>query len=247
VVFERVDLAPPNRLPVTLDVARPSRRRSVLGRGPVTVETPEHLLAALHGLGIADALVLLDGPEVPIVDGSARPFTEALLAVSAPGPTPGALWSVERPWYTTEGRARCAFDPLPRGLALDCHIDYDHPAIGRQRLRFAGLEPALFVEQLAPARTFGLRAEAAALRRQGLALGADPGNVLVFDACRPRDTLRFVDEPVRHKMVDAIGDLALLGAPFRGRLSLTRCGHDLLQTSLKQAVANGALRRRVAP
>jgi len=247
VTFTRVDLSPPADLPATLGFARPAARRSRVADGPLSVETPEHLLGALFALGIADARVLLHGPEPPILDGSAAPFAEVLLAASVPSPPPTGAWVVERPSIQVEGEGRCELARHPAGLVLDCRIEFAAPTIGRQRLTLTVGPSELFVDRIAPARTFGLLSDAAWLRRQGLALGAGPNNVLVFGEHGPLAPLRFPDEPVRHKALDALGDLALLGGPLRGRVTLTRCSHRLLVTTLRRAVASGALRRRREP
>jgi UDP-3-O-acyl-N-acetylglucosamine deacetylase len=242
--FVRTDLSPPAELAATLALARPAQRRSVLADGRTRVETAEHLLGALFALGIADARVLLDAPEPPILDGSAAPFAEALLAASVPGPGTTEAWVVERPALRVEGEGRCDLAPERGCLVVDCLIDFADPGIGRQRLALTVGPPERFLQEIAPARTFGRLAEAEALRRQGLALGAHPSNVLVFGDHGPLTAPRFVDEPVRHKVLDALGELALLGLPLQGRLSLRRCSHRLLVATLRQAVASGALARR---
>jgi UDP-3-O-[3-hydroxymyristoyl] N-acetylglucosamine deacetylase len=230
-------------VPARLARAVPACRHTVLRSGALTVATPEHVLAALAGLGIWDAELHLDGAdEVPSMDGSALPFVRALAGVSRPAETrPG--WRVARPFSLSMGASACLLAPAPE-LILECSIHFDHPRIGRQRIQLR-VDEERFVTRLAPARTFGMVGEAAQLRRAGLARGASLGNVLVFaerGVLNPGGT-RFVDEPVRHKLLDAVGDLALLGGPLRGRVRLRRPGHRLVQQGLSRALDAGALVR----
>lgn len=234
---------PAGSVPALLDRAVPACRHTVLRHEGASVATPEHLLAALAGLGIWDAELRLDGAgEVPAMDGSALPFVRALASVSRPtGTRPG--WRVAHPFRWTMGASSCLLAPGPE-LMLECTVHFDHPRIGRQRIQLR-LDEERFVTRLAPARTFGMLREAAALRGAGLARGASLGNALVFDergVLNPGGT-RFVDEPVRHKLLDALGDLALLGGPLRGRVRLHRPGHRLVQLCLIRALDAGALIR----
>ena len=229
-----------------LSAAVPAVRCTVLTEGRARVRTPEHLLAALAGLGIWDAVLCLDGTdEVPALDGSAAPFVRALLAASRRCSPGVAGWRVVHPVCHRSGRSACHLFPARRSV-LECVICFDHPGIGHQHHRLSferGEEP--FVSRVAPARTFGLLGEAAELRRAGLARGANLGNTLVLDdrsVLNPGGT-RFVDEPVRHKVLDALGDLALLGGPLLGRVKLVRPSHRLLLQTLGHAMDRGALVR----
>ena len=186
-----------------LDVARCTGLRF----GDRAILTVEHLLSALNGLGITDAIVDVDGPEVPILDGSALPFAQALqeagrehLGVQAP-PEVAPVDVV-----SGESRVRVA---TGRG-SVAVSIAYEHAAIGSQSLSIA-LSPDAYLNEIAPARTFGLLEDAERLRSLGLALGADLDNTLVFSADGPLTPPRFPDEPVRHKVLDIIGDLTLSG------------------------------------
>jgi UDP-3-O-[3-hydroxymyristoyl] N-acetylglucosamine deacetylase len=225
----------------------------VLGLGGVTISTVEHLLAALWGLGIEDAEIRIRGAEVPILDGSASPYAGELLACatasSGVGPSVPS-WVVTRGFCSRSGSGQCHLIPTPTsstGAVIECFIDFCHPMLGRQHARFENVPKSswTFLTRFAPARTFGFLEEAALLRRRGLAHGATLSSVLVYG---PRGVLnpggtRFRDEPVRHKVVDAMGDLALLGGILKGRLRLVRCSHRLLIETLKRALAAGALVR----
>jgi UDP-3-O-[3-hydroxymyristoyl] N-acetylglucosamine deacetylase len=199
-----------------------TRGSTVLGGDGVRLATVEHLLATLHVRGIwSGLLVEVDGDELPILDGSAAPWDEALAGL---GPFPAAPAPLEP---DTEAEARqpdgavARLAPGPR--RIEATVRFDHPAIGRQR--WSGGPDAW--PELLPARTFGFAAEAAALRAAGLALGAGPENAIVFSDDAPLQPLRFPDEPVRHKALDALGDLYLAGRPFAGTLHVDRAGHAL--------------------
>jgi len=232
---------PRGTVPVSLDTATPAPRHTALRTGGARVETVEHLLAALAALGIWDARIELQGfPEIPILDGSAAPFVRALLAASEPVATEGRCWQVEHPFACRVGLAFCQLLPAPT-LELECAIRFASPLIGDQRVRLEGQEQLL--RRIVPARSFGFIDEARALRRTGLARGATLGSVVVFDGERvlnPGGT-RFRDEPVRHKLLDALGDLALLGGPLAGRVRLQRPGHWLVVEALRRAVTSGAV------
>ena len=218
----------------------PGPRRTVLAHQGVTVSTVEHLMAALWGLGIRDAEVHVRGAEVPIMDGSAAPFVRALLRASRPSGQSEAGWIVSRAVTAAQGRSRCHLLPARR-LELWCQIDF--PVVGRQCLRHLHQSADAFARRLAPARTFGFLSEAARLRRAGLARGAGLGSVVVYHeggVINPGGS-RFHDEPVRHKLLDALGDLALLGAPLRARIKLVQCSHRLLTTTLREAIQKGWL------
>jgi UDP-3-O-[3-hydroxymyristoyl] N-acetylglucosamine deacetylase len=241
--FLRVDLRPPCEIPASLETAVPSRRRTRLARGGVEIATVEHVLSALAGLGIWDARIELDGEEPPALDGSALPFAGALVAASRPCACVRARLRVTRALSLRRGTAACQLLPAESTL-LVCRIAFADSAIGRQQLRLP-LEAEAYLARLAPARSFGLLEEASALRGAGLARGADLSNTLVLARGRvlnPGGT-RFHDEPVRHKLLDAIGDLALLGAPLAGELRLERCSHALLLAMLARARDEGVLEK----
>jgi UDP-3-O-[3-hydroxymyristoyl] N-acetylglucosamine deacetylase len=194
------------------------------------VETAEHLLASLYALGITDAVVVPEGREIPILDGSALPFVEAIRAVGL-REVPGAVAPI-RPLVPLDvsdpERGRTLILLPGPGLVLDYTIDYPGTPLGRRRFALT-VDPLSFAERIAPARTFGFEAEAEALRARGLARGASLENTLVYG---PSGVLnpggeRFSQEPPAHKALDLLGDLALLGAPLEGRIVAVGAGHDL--------------------
>jgi UDP-3-O-[3-hydroxymyristoyl] N-acetylglucosamine deacetylase len=203
---------------------------TVLGdqRGPA-VSTTEHVLAALYGLNVDNAVVEVDGPEVPIMDGSAAPFVDAIdQAGVATLPARRRYIKVLKPVRVSAGGCYGELRPHGRGLRVEAEIEFDHQLIGRQTFAI-DVEPSLFRSELARARTFGFMRDVAKLWSAGYALGASFENTVVIAEDRILNTegIRFADEFVRHKAVDAIGDLALAGAPLIGAYRSVRGGHKL--------------------
>jgi len=203
---------------------------TVLGdqSGPA-VSTTEHVLAALYGLGVDNAVVEVDGPEVPIMDGSAAPFVEAIDQVGvAAMSAPRRYIKVLKPIRVNADGCYGELRPHWRGLRVETEIEFDHPLIGRQKFAI-DVEPDRFRRELARARTFGFMRDVAKLWSAGYALGASFENTVVVAENRVlnADGVRFPDEFVRHKAVDAIGDLALAGAPLIGAYRSVRGGHKL--------------------
>lgn len=200
----------------------------------VEVSTIEHVMAALAGCGIHNARVELDGPEVPILDGSALPFVRGLLrAGRRPLEAPLRAVRVMAPVEVAEGPARARLEPADT-FEIVFEIDFADAAIGRQHKRLS-LANGTFVHELASSRTFCSRADVEQMRARGLALGGTLENAVVFDGDRVLSPggLRQPDEPVRHKMLDALGDLALAGAPILGRYTGIRAGHALTARLLR--------------
>ncbi|EJW10623.1 UDP-3-O-[3-hydroxymyristoyl] N-acetylglucosamine deacetylase [Rhodovulum sp. PH10] len=202
--------------------------------------TAEHLLAALSGLGVDNVVVEVDGPEVPIMDGSAAEFVEAidkvgLVATAAPR----RFVKVLEPIRVANGRAFGELLPADRGMRFEIAIAFDNPLIGRQELAF-DLEPDTFRRELARARTFGFMSDVAKLWSAGYALGASFENTVVVADNRilNPDGLRFADEFVRHKALDAVGDLSLAGAPLIGVYRSTCGGHKLNHAVISALMAN---------
>jgi UDP-3-O-[3-hydroxymyristoyl] N-acetylglucosamine deacetylase len=221
-------------------------RMRLAGDG-VSVSTVEHLLAALAGLGVDNALVEVAGDEIPAMDGSAQAFVAAideagLVALAAPR----AQLHVTTPVRVSQGAAWAELTPAAAGLSLDVEIAFEGP-IGRQR-RALALTPSSFRRDLARARSFGFLRDAERLWRAGLALGATLDNTVVIDGARALNPqgFRFADECVRHKMLDVVGDLALAGAPLVGAFRSFRGGHALNLALLDAAMRAGALARREA-
>jgi UDP-3-O-[3-hydroxymyristoyl] N-acetylglucosamine deacetylase len=220
---------------------------TVLGdaRGPLC-STAEHVLAALAGLGVDNAIIEIDGPEVPILDGSAAPFVEAidqvgLVTLAAPRRYMQILKTVRVARDGSYGELR-----PHTSFRIDLEIDFDHPLIGRQAIAL-DLSPDTFRRDLARARTFGFMRDVAKLWNAGYALGASFENTLVVTENRllNPDGLRFPDEFARHKALDAIGDLALAGAPLLGAYRSVRGGHRLNHAVLSALMADPSAWRLV--
>lgn len=203
----------------TVDAIVDSRRATTLGADGARVAMVEHLLAALAIRGLwSGVLIEASADELPILDGSARTWYDLAGELTEPPPTPTPLRPTA-PLQLTVGDARAELVP---GAAQLCYgIRYDHPAIGEQR--WCGSPDGY--PDLVDARTFGLLAEGRALRERGLAAGADLGNVIVYDEEGPLVPLRAENEPVRHKALDAVGDLFLLGRPLDARVAFWRGSH----------------------
>jgi UDP-3-O-[3-hydroxymyristoyl] N-acetylglucosamine deacetylase len=214
---------------------------TVLGdqSGPA-VSTTEHVLAALHGLGVDNAVVEVDGPEVPIMDGSAAPFVAAIDQAGITAlPESRRYIQVLKPVRVAKGDSYGELRPHARGLRIETEIEFDHPLIGRQAFA-TDVEPDLFRRELARARTFGFMRDVAKLWSAGYALGASFENTVVIAENRVLNPegVRFPDEFVRHKAVDAIGDLALAGAPLIGAYRSVRGGHKLNHAVLTALMAD---------
>jgi UDP-3-O-[3-hydroxymyristoyl] N-acetylglucosamine deacetylase len=227
IVFVRED-AGGVEIPATLDHAGPSFYATVIREGEQTVSTIEHLMAALYALLVDDLRVELDGPEVPILDGSSKPFVDLILRTGRVElDARRDYMTLVRPIAVTLEDKRIAAYPC-REYRVTYAIEFDHPVLGYQELSASLWGEAAFAEKLAPARTFTFESEVEALRRNGLALGGSLDNAVVLGekgALNP--DLRFPDEFVRHKMLDLTGDLSLLGHPLRAHVVAYRAGHDL--------------------
>jgi len=215
---------------------------TVLGHGSEgQVSTVEHLLAAFSGLGVDNALVEIDGPEVPIMDGSARQFVDALdQAGVAELAAPRRHVKVLKAVRVEHGRSFSELRPAESGLRLDVEIDFAGEVIGRQRLGLE-LDSASFRRDLAGARTFGFLRDVERLWKAGFALGASLDNTVALDEQRVINPggLRFKDEFVRHKMLDAVGDLALGGAPLIGSYR-SFCGGHKTNVAVLEALFSDA-------
>ena len=237
--FQRTDLEGSAPIPARYDVVPMSRLCTKLqGEDGAEVSTVEHVMAALAGCGIHNAHVELDGPEVPILDGSAAPFVRAFLDAGIVRQS-ARIHAIEilREITVTEGDATASLSPAP-GLEMDFTIDFEDAAIGRQR-RVASLANGRFVRELCDSRTFCRQADVDAMWAAGLALGGTYENAVVVDGgvVLSPGGLRHADEAVRHKMLDALGDLALAGAPILGRYTGVRAGHMLTNQLLRALFA----------
>ena len=239
--FRRTDVTDRDpMIPARWDMVTPSRLCTLVENADgVSVSTIEHVMAALAGSGVHNALIDIDGPEVPILDGSAVPFVEGFLAagldeLDAPVRAVRVLKSVE----VREGNAVARLDPAEM-LEIDFRISFEDAAIGTQS-RSLNMANGAFVRELSDSRTFCRQSDVDAMREAGLALGGTLENAVVFkgDQVLSPGGLRHTDEPVRHKMLDALGDLALAGGPILGRYTGDRAGHALTNRLLRALFAD---------
>ena len=249
ITFVRADYDPPRRIAADVANRVESPRRTTLSAGGGSVEMVEHVLAALAGLQVDNCEVWATAAEMPGCDGSSQPFVEAICAA---GVVPQELLRARL--VVSEavriGDDDCWIEAHPHdaaGLALNYQLDYGPGPIGRQSIELV-MTPESFCRELAPARTFILEHEAQWLRDRGLGSRVGCGDLLVFDDQGPVDNeLRFADECVRHKALDAVGDLALAGCDLVGRVTAHRTGHRhnaaLVAALMQSAELAGELRR----
>jgi len=236
-VFERVDLAGSPRIPAHWAHVKRSPLASCLEKDGVKVATVEHLLSALFGLGVDNALIRMDAPECPVLDGSALLWCEAIFRVG--------ICEQDLPRKLLRGQ--CSLREGERGLewtpgeGLRLKVSTDFPWVGKEELEIV-LSPAVYLDEVAWARTFGFQHEIEALHSAGLALGGSLENALVLGLDGPlkSEGLRGDGEIVRHKMLDLIGDLALAGGRLQGRLVVERPGHAFTHGFLKAMAEAGA-------
>ncbi len=227
VVFVRTD-AGGKVIPATLDHTGSSFYATVLESGGIAVSTVEHLMAALYSLQLDDVRIELDGPEVPALDGSAKPFVDEIRRAGLVQLAAERHYiTIVRPVIVSEEEKRIAVYPC-RDYRVTYAIDFEHPGLGYQELTASLWGSSAFVEKLAGARTFAFEKDVEALRRAGRARGGSLDNAVVIgEEGLLNDGLRFADEFVRHKMLDLTGDLALLGHPLRGHVVAYRAGHEM--------------------
>ena len=242
-IFRRVDLATPVDIPARAELVGETRLSSCLVRGDAKVYTVEHLMSALAGLGVDNAYIDLDGPEVPIMDGSAAPF--ALLVQQAGierQAAPKRFVRVKKRIEVRDGDKWALLDPY-QGFKLSFSIVFDHPVIDRSNQAVTiDFAETSYLKEIARARTFGFMHEVENLRESGLALGGGLENAVVLDEYRVLNSegLRFADEFIRHKVLDAIGDLYLVGNPLLGAFSAHKSGHALNNRLLRELLADAA-------
>jgi UDP-3-O-[3-hydroxymyristoyl] N-acetylglucosamine deacetylase/3-hydroxyacyl-[acyl-carrier-protein] dehydratase len=230
VVFVRTDLPGRPRIPVTGDRVVDRGRRTALAEGAAEVHTVEHLLAACHGMQVDDLVVEVDGVEIPGMDGSALPFAE-MLRRAGPVEIPDAPRRelvLRGPEGVVEPGSEATLAALPweRGLQVSYTLDYGPGAPFVPQHAALAVAPDAFLREIAPARTFVMESEAKALQAAGLGKGATYENTLVVGAGGPiQNRLRFPDEYARHKILDLLGDLFLLGADLKGQVVGVRSGH----------------------
>jgi UDP-3-O-[3-hydroxymyristoyl] N-acetylglucosamine deacetylase len=241
IVFRRTDLATPVDVPAQAHLVGETMLGTTLIQGDVKICTVEHLLSALAGLGIDNCFVELSAPEVPIMDGSAGPFV--FLVQSAGIEEQNALKRlvrIRKPVEVREGDKWARFDPYD-GFKVNFEIEFDHPIFHR-RTQSASMDfsSTSFLREVSRARTFGFTRDLEMLRAKNLALGGTMDNAIVLDEFRVlnEDGLRYEDEFVKHKILDAIGDLYLLGSSLIGEFSGYKSGHALNNRLLRTLMAD---------
>lgn len=228
IVFHRVDLAPAVSIEARAANVVSTRLSTTIGRGDASVSTIEHLMAALYGCGIDNAHVDINGPEVPIMDGSAAPFVAGIVKAGSKGCGKARKYLViKKPVTVVEGDKKISIIPS-RHYKISFDMQFAHPAV-RNQSRSMLFTQAIFAEEYASARTFGFLAEVETLKAHGLALGGSLENAVVIgdDGVLNEEGLRFPDEFVRHKILDSVGDLALAGHRLIGHVKSAKSGHDL--------------------
>ena len=229
IAFVRRDGARSIEIPALASSVRSTEHATTLARGCSVVSTVEHVLAALYAFGIDNARVEVDGPEVPVMDGSASSFVYLIRSAGIfVQQEPRSLLRIRRRVEVIDGDRRISIEPA-RCLRIDYAVQFDHPAIQRQQLSLARVEADDFERELSRARTFGFLDDVRRLWRAGLARGGSLDNTVVLDANQVINPggLRWPDEFVRHKVLDLVGDLALLGLPIQGHVRVERGGHSL--------------------
>lgn len=223
--FLRTDLGV--EVPATTEcLGGPQHLQTGLRRGEASIETVEHLLSALCSLGVDNAIIELNQPEVPIMDGSASPWVYLIQSTGTKEQSaPRQMLEVLTPVEVQDGDKRIAVYPSDR-FKLTYTIAFDHPLLRHQE-KTVDVTEATFVDEIAPARTFGFLKDVELMRQRGLALGGSLDNAIVIGETGVLNQLRFDDEFVRHKMLDVIGDLALVGHPILGHVVVQRGGHAL--------------------
>jgi len=240
IVFRRIDLPSPVDIPARAEMVGEARLASTLVRGDVKIHTVEHLMSALSGLGVDNAFVDIDAPELPIMDGSASPF--ALLIQQAgieEQAAPKRFLRVRKTVEVKEGDKWARLEPY-QGFKLSFSIDFRHPVIERSTQSVTvDFAETSYLKEIARARTFGFMHEVEDLKGSGFALGGGLENAVVLDdqGVLNVEGLRFADEFIRHKLLDAIGDLYLLGRPLLGAFTAHKSGHALNNRLARAALA----------
>lgn len=239
VVFAPANGSVPTELPAHVDHVVDTRWSTTLGKDGFTVRTVEHLLAGLFAFGVDNVRVVVDGPEIPILDGSAGGFADRIAEVGVVElAAPRRLLVVRGPVAVKDGPRWARLEPAG-AFMLACTVDFPHPMVRAQHFELE-LTRASFVREVAWARTFGFSRDVDRLRAAGFALGGSYRNALVFDevGIASEGGARFSDEPVRHKVLDAIGDLSLVGAPLCARYVGYKSGHALNVRLVRRLLAD---------
>ena len=245
IVFRRVDLDPVVEIPAKPEFVGDTRLSTALQNTfqnkRVSVSTVEHLMSALAGLGVDNAYVELTAAEVPIMDGSAGPFVFLVQSAGVVEQSAAKKFiRVKKAVEVKAGDKWARFNPF-EGFKVSFSIDFDHPIFAKSpQSAIVDFSTTSFVKEVSRARTFGFMHEVEALREAGLALGGSPDNVIVMDSYHilNEDGLRYEDEFVKHKILDAIGDLYLLGHPLIGEFTAYKSGHSLNNMLLRALLAD---------
>jgi UDP-3-O-[3-hydroxymyristoyl] N-acetylglucosamine deacetylase len=225
-------------IPALSEFVVDTKMNTSLGRGPVRIGTVEHLLAALSGCGIDNARIEVEGPEIPIADGSSEPFVALIREAGIHEQRAARRYlMVRRSVSVMEGDKLARLSPARGKFAVNYTIDFRHPLISDQSFRLE-LNEKSFQKEIARARTFGFKRDVEQLHRAGLARGGSLENAVVvddFNILNP-EGLRYPDEFVRHKILDALGDLSLIGMPVIGQLTAVKSGHALNQQLVRRVL-----------
>ncbi|HSM93733.1 MAG TPA: UDP-3-O-acyl-N-acetylglucosamine deacetylase [Anaeromyxobacteraceae bacterium] len=244
VTFVRMDLGA--EVPARNDHVVDTRLNTTVGVGNARVSTVEHVMAALQGMGIDNCRVEVDGPEMPVLDGSAAPFVCMIREAGVQVQRAGRRFVViDRPVEVRDGDKLARLEPSD-AFRVSFTADFDHPLVSNQTIELA-VNDRTFEREIARARTFCFRRDIEKMQAMGLAKGGSLENAVVvddFSIVNP-EGLRFADEMVRHKVLDAIGDLALLGLPVVGALTAVKSGHAMNQALVKKVLADPACHRIV--
>lgn len=244
IVFRRVDLPEPVDIPVTAESVTDTRLASTISNGGVKVNTIEHVMSACSGLGLDNLYIDITAEEVPILDGSSASFVYLLQSAGiALQNKPKRFIRVKKPVEVREGEGRnlkwARLDPF-HGYKLSFEIEFDHPAVNSsgQRVEF-DMGSGRYAREIARARTFGFTRDVEMMRSHGLALGGGLDNAIVMDDVKVlnADGLRYSDEFVKHKILDAIGDLYIVGKPLLAAYSAFRSGHAMNNQLLRALLA----------
>jgi UDP-3-O-[3-hydroxymyristoyl] N-acetylglucosamine deacetylase len=244
ITFVRMDLGV--EIPARNENVQDTMLSTTLGVGQARVATVEHVLAALAGMGIDNCRVEVEGPEIPILDGSAAPFVALIQEAGVKPQRPGRRYLVvERAVEVRDGDKLARLEPAD-GFVVDFRADFNHPLITNQPLRLS-VNERTFEREVARARTFCFRRDIERMQAAGLARGGSLENAIVVDefAILNPEGLRFPDEFVRHKVLDAIGDLALIGLPLVGALVAVKSGHAMNQALVRKVLADPTAHRIV--
>ena len=237
IVFRRVDLPQPVEIPARAENVIDTRLSTTLAKDGARVSTVEHLMSALAGLGIDNAYIELDAPEVPIMDGSASPFVFLIESAGIQEQAAAKQFlRIKEPVTVAEGDKWARFEPY-QGFRVSYDIDFDHPVLqASSQTATMDFSATSFIREISRARTFGFLRDIQGLQQAGLALGGGMDNAIVMDSERVLNDgqLRYKDEFVKHKILDAIGDLYLLGYPLIGAFAAFKSGHQLNNALLRR-------------